>query len=126
LMAGSTNHMQSRFDNGEVTLEYLDGTSEKLVLRNPETWWPIEQDYYDDGFAFDPGVAQPVRVHLKTGEVRTEPYQVLSKNKNNKIDGGAATVLDLPLNPKKKLKQLSLKTLANDVVIGLMAITLER
>ena len=87
---------------------------------------PGRGNYYDDGFAFDPGVAQPVRVHLKTGEVRTEPYQVLSKNKNNKIDGGAATVLDLQLDQKKELKQLNLKTLANDVVIGLMAITLER
>ena len=80
--------------------------------------------YYDDGLAFNPGVAQPVRIHLKTGEVRTQPYKVLSKNKNNKIDGGAATVLDLPLNPMKELKQISLKTLANDVVIGLMAVTL--
>lgn len=126
LMAGSTHHMQSRFDNGEVTVEYTDGTSEKLVLRNPETWWPIEQDYYDDGFAFDPGVPKPVRVYLKTGEVKTESYQVLSKNRGVRIKGGAATVLDLPLNPKKELKQISLKTLANDVVIGLMAITLER
>jgi len=126
LMAGSTHHMQSRFDNGEVSVEYTDGTSEKLVLRNPETWWPIEQDYYDDGFAFDPGVSKPVRVYLKTGEVKTESYQVLSKNRGNRIKGGAATVLDLPLNPKKELKQLSLKTLANDVVIGLMAITLVR
>jgi hypothetical protein len=126
LMAGSTHHMQSRFDNGEVKIEYLDGTTEKLVLQNPETWWPIEQDYYDDGFAFNPGVSQPVRVYLKTGEVNTRGYQVLNKNKGNKIDGGAATLLDLPLNAEKQLKQLSLKTLANDVVIGLMAITLVR
>jgi hypothetical protein len=126
LMAGSTHHMQSRFDNGVVAIEYSDGTSEKLVLRNPETWWPIEQDYYDDGFSFDTGVPQPVRVYLKTGEVRTESYPVLNKNKSNKIEGGAATVLDLPLDPTKELKQLSLKTIANDVVIGLMAITLER
>jgi hypothetical protein len=126
LMAGSTNHMQSKFDNGEVVVEYTDGTYEKLVLRNPETWWPIEQDYFDDGFAFNTGVAQPIRVHFKTGEVRFNPYPVLNKNKSNKIDGGAATVLDLPLNRKKDLKNLSLKTLANDVVIGLMAITLER
>jgi hypothetical protein len=125
-MAGSTHHMQSRFDNGEVKIEYLDGTTEKLVLRNPETWWPIEQDYYDDGFAFNPGVSQPVRVYLKTGAVNTRGYQVLNKNKGNKIDGGAATLLDLPLNAEKQLKQLSLKTLANDVVIGLMAITLVR
>ncbi|MFD3003007.1 hypothetical protein ACFS7Z_21765 [Pontibacter toksunensis] len=43
-MAGSTNPMQSRFDNWEVVVHYTDGTQEKLVLRNPETWWPIEQD----------------------------------------------------------------------------------
>jgi len=126
LMAGSTHHMQSRFDNGEVIVKYTDGTSENLVLRNPETWWPIEQDYYDDGFAFDPGVSQPIRVHLKSGEIRTKSYKVLSKNKGNKIEGGAATVLDLPLNRDKTLEKLTLKTLANDVVIGLMAITLER
>jgi hypothetical protein len=126
LMAGSTHHMQSRFDNGEVVVEYSDGTSEKLVLRNPETWWPIEQDYYDDGLAFNPGVSLPVRVFLKTGEVRTKPYLVLNKNKSNRIDGGAATVLDLPLNSQKELKSLILKTLANDVVIGLMAVTFKR
>jgi hypothetical protein len=126
LMAGSTHHMQSRFDNGVVSVEYTDGSTEKLVLRNPETWWPIEQDYFDDGFAFDPGVPQPVRVYLKTGEVNTKGYQVLNKNKGNKITGGAATVLDMPLNPGKELKQLGLATLANDVVIGLMAITLVR
>ena len=118
--------MQSRFDNGEVTVEFTDGTSENLVLRNPETWWPIEQDYYNDGFAFNPGVSKPVRVSLKTGEVRTESYQIMNKNKSIKIIGGAATVLDLPLNPHKELKLLRLRTLANDVVIGLMAITLER
>ena len=42
------------------------------------------------------------------------------------IDGGAATVLDLPLNKNKELKNLVLKTIANDVVIGLMAVTLLR
>ena len=42
------------------------------------------------------------------------------------IDGGAATVLDLPLNKNNELKNLVLKTIANDVVIGLMAVTLLR
>lgn len=31
------------------------------------------------------------------------------------IDGGAATMLDLPLNPDKELKELRTKILANDV-----------
>jgi hypothetical protein len=40
------------------------------------------------------------------------------------IPGGAATVLDMPLNKDKILKSLELKTEANDVVIGLMSVTL--
>jgi hypothetical protein len=32
----------------------------------------------------------------------------------------------MPLNPRKKLKSLTLQALANDVVIGLMSVTLAR
>jgi hypothetical protein len=42
------------------------------------------------------------------------------------INGGAATVLDLPLNRNKVLKEMTLVTVANDVVIGLMSLTLVR
>ncbi|RYY21304.1 MAG: hypothetical protein EOO36_01130 [Cytophagaceae bacterium] len=50
-MAGSTSAMQSQFTNGEIVVAYPDGTTATLPLRNPSTWWPIEQDYVDDGFA---------------------------------------------------------------------------
>ena len=40
------------------------------------------------------------------------------------IDGGAATVLNLPLDDKKQLKDLVVKAIANDVVIGPMSLTL--
>ena len=40
--------------------------------------------------------------------------------------GGAAILLEMPLNPDKKLSHLVLETLSNDVVIGLMGITLQR
>ena len=124
LMAGSTHHMQSRIANGEVGILYKDGTCEKLELVNPDTWWPIEQDYYTDDHAFRVEGARPPRVHLKTGEVPREPYRVLAVNKTNLIDGGAATLLDLPLDPCRELQSLQLRTLSNDVVIGLMAVTL--
>ena len=39
------------------------------------------------------------------------------------IPGGAAQMLCIPLNPKKRLKQLKIETLSNDVVIGLMGVT---
>lgn len=42
----------------------------------------------------------------------------------SKISGGAATVLDLPLDPARELKALKLRATANEVVIGLMAVTL--
>jgi hypothetical protein len=126
LMAGSTNPMQSRFDNGEVIVNYTDGTQEKLVLRNPETWWPIEQDYYINNYSFSVDKPKPMRVHLKTGEVleNFDYSDIKGFAYDSYIPGGAATVLDLPLNPKKKLKSLEVKALANDVVIGLMGVTL--
>jgi hypothetical protein len=55
-----------------------------------------------------------------------DSYPILSKNKTIKIEGGAASLLDLPLNPQKELKSLRLRTLSNDLVIGLMGITLNR
>jgi hypothetical protein len=48
------------------------------------------------------------------------------KGKGGDVSGGAATVLDLSLNSAKELKSLTVRTLANEVVIGLMAVTLER
>ena len=42
------------------------------------------------------------------------------------IDGGAGILLDMPLNPDKDLKRITLETVSNDVVIGLMGITLQK
>ncbi len=128
LLAGSTNPMQSQFTNGMITVEYMDNQEECLPLRNPETWWPIEQDYFDDGFAFSLNTPRPIRLHLQTGQITRDfdHYVSIKGFTSRAIDGGAATVLDLPLNPVKELKQLILKTTANDVVIGLMSITLTR
>jgi hypothetical protein len=131
LMAGSTAAMQSRFDNGEVIVTYADGSTQKLVLRNPETWWPIDQDYFFDDFAFRqnlPGenpLPLPPRVDLATGKIRLLDLQTF-KGRGGKIRGGAATVLDLPLDANKELKSLTVRALANEVVIGLMGVTLAR
>lgn len=42
------------------------------------------------------------------------------------IDGCAATVLEVSLNPHKTLKEINLQTTANDVVTGLMSISITR
>lgn len=125
LMTGSTSHMQSRFDNGEVVVRYTDGSTERLALYNPTTWWPIEQDYFIDDFAFRRPESIPPRVDLKTGRVRLLDVENF-KGRGGEIPGGAATVLNLGLNPAKELKSLTVRALANEVVIGLMSLTLQR
>ena len=125
LMAGSTAAMQSRFDNGEIIVTYADGSTERLALNNPINWWPIDQDYLIDDFAFRRDEPLPPRVDLRTGQIRVLDLASF-KGKGGKVPGGAATVLTLPLNPGKELKSLTVHALANEVVIGLMSVTLER
>jgi len=127
LMAGSTNHMQSRIDNGLVVATYADGTRDSLALRNPDNWCPIEQDYYIDGKAFQASQPRPYRVCLGNGVVSRNLGQALGIQGvyGREIPGGAAQMLKMPLNPRKKLKSLTLRTLSNDVVMGLMGITLQ-
>ena len=125
LMAGSTNYMQSRFDNGELIVTYADGKQQRLALRNPDSWWPIEQDYFIDDYQFPYCARLPVRVDLKTAQVRVLRPAELPQALRKRIDGGSATVIELPLDRTRQLTSLTLRTLANDVVIGLMAITLD-
>jgi len=105
LVAGSTHPMHSQLDNGEILIAYADGQSSRLPLHNPTTWWPIEADYdlKVDGFCI-PG-PHPPRIDLGTGR---------------------ATLLDLPLDPERELRSLTVRCLANEVVVGLMSATLLR
>lgn len=128
LMAGSTNPMESHITNGMVVVNYGDNTADTLLLENPNNWWPIEQDYYIDGFAFNACCELPGRLYLKEGKFGKEPsaYTSIKGFSNMAIDGGAATVLNMFLNRGKNLKSLTVHAIANDVVIGLMAVTLIR
>lgn len=128
LMAGSTNHMQSRIDNGVVTAAYSDGSVDTLLLRNPDNWCPIEQDYYIDGKAFTAVKPRPYRVCLSTGTVSRDLGDALDITGvyGREIPGGAAQMLVMPLDGGKQLESLTLRTLSPDVVIGLMAVSLLR
>ncbi len=146
LIAGSTNHMQIHMDNAIIVAEYIDGSHDTLRLRPPYNYCPIEQDYFIDGKAFRladsnahaiaassstaeaTAYARPLRVSLSTGKVSrslgdemgvpaTEVY-------GRELKGGAAQVLTMPLDSSKKVKQFTLRCLSNDIVVGIMGITL--
>ena len=128
LMAGSTNHMQVHVHNGEVVVTYRDGSVSRLELHNPETWVPIEQDLFIDDYAFRLSQPRPYRVVLKSGKVSRNFDEEISVTEvyGRSIDGGAGIILDMPLDKDKELDHISVKTIANEVVIGLMSVTLAR
>jgi hypothetical protein len=128
LMAGSTNPMQSQIVNGKITVQYIDGSTSELELKNPTNWWPIEQDLFDDNFAFEiPDDKIPYRVKLKTGELykggTLSRYSSIKGFTDRLVDGGSATILDLPIDANKELKSIKLTAVSNDVVIGMMSAT---
>lgn len=127
-MAGTTNHMQVHITNGEVIVKYKDGTISILNLVNPETWMPIEQDLYLDGQAFQSKLPKPYRVALKSGMVSRNWNNIIPQDEvyGRSIDGGAGVILDIPLDKTKELESLQIKTIANEVIIGLMSVTLTR
>ena len=128
LLAGSTNHMQCHIANGVLKVRYSDGTSTEMTLTNPDNWCPIEQDFYVDGKAFVLSEPRPYRLHLKTGKVSRDLGKELGITGvyGREIEGGAGVLLDMPLDAEKTLESLTLETVVNDVVIGLMGITLQQ
>lgn len=139
LMAGSTNPMQYAIENAVIRVEYADGTRNELMLTPPVNWCPIEQDFLENATAFPQPELRPYRVGLASGKVSRHLFRDLHlevirnmadvpgfKKAVAEVDGGAAILLDMPLDAKKKLKRLILRTLSNEVVIGLMGITLQK
>ena len=134
-----TGRVQTRIANAVIYVDYEDGTRDSILLVPPFNYCPIEQDYFVDGKAFNlklgsAGGSQtcerPVRVSLSSdvvsshigdamGVPATEVYGRL-------LDGDAAQILSMPLNNKKKVSKLTMRCLSNDIVVGIMAITLLR
>lgn len=100
-MAGSTTALQSQIANGEVLAEYADGSSSRLQLINPDNWWPIDQDYFIDDYAFRRTGPLPLRVDLATGLVRQLQLHQLQA-KVHMIPGGSATVIVFRYNRKSR------------------------
>jgi len=125
LMAGTTLPQCSRMEHALVTAAYADKSEATLSLRNPETWWPIEQDYLLDDYLFVNRAPLPPRVDLRTGQTRLlDPTTFQGKGRS--VRGGAATVLHLPLDPAKDLKSLKIEVELYGVVVGLLGATLVR
>ncbi len=125
LLTGTTLPQCSHMDHATVTVEYSSGEPATLALRNPETWWPIEQDYLLDDYLFGNDAPLPPRVDLRSGATRVlDP--VAFKGKGRNVPGGAATILHLPLDPTRELHSLKIEVELYGIVVAVLAATLAR
>jgi len=108
LVCGSTNPMQVRIPNAELRMEYEDGVVERLELTPPFNFWMlspyngVDYNYQRDGFSLP----------------RTPPATVQLGNNCR------AVALGWRLRSGVTLKSVTLETLSEEVVIGLMGLTI--
>ena len=108
LLCGSTNPMQCRIANARLRLTYMDGVEDDIELLPPfnfGTLCPLggaDYNYERDAFCLPP-----------------TPPPTVNLGKNCR-----AVQLNLRMRPDVELKHVTLETLSQDVVIGLMGITI--
>ena len=108
LVAGSTNPMQVRIANAVLRFEYADGVKEELELVNPMNFWSLssfghskDYDYKADAFALP-----------------KEPPSMVQLGSNSR-----AMVYGWKLRRGVELKSVTLESLSEEVVIGLMGLS---
>jgi hypothetical protein len=107
LVCGSTTPMQGKIANAVLRFHYADGKEETMDLTPPDNFWSlcgfgrVDYNYQRDGFSLP----------------KTPPPQVqLGENCR-------AMVYGWKLRPGVKLASVSFETLSQDVVIGLMGVS---
>jgi hypothetical protein len=107
LVAGTTNPMQCGISNAAIKFRYEDGVEERLDLVPPRNFWSMcgfgRVDYNYDREAFALPKIPPAHVQIGTN--------------------CRAMVYGWKLRPGVALKDICLETLSQEVVIGLMAVS---
>lgn len=100
LVAASVSLMQSRMDNGLITVVLDDGTERTLVLRDPET--------IDDWLGSGKGTP-----YLECQQTQTP---TIGRNTH-------AVVLEMDLDEERMIESVILETRTNETMIGMLGIT---
>ncbi|MEI8248311.1 MAG: hypothetical protein WCI51_20920, partial [Lentisphaerota bacterium] len=94
---GVTNPMQSRVENARFTVTYADGLTQSISLVNPES--------FDDWL---------------NAALQTQNETVYFSDYNHGM------VQRINLDPQKELSKISIEAIANEVIIGLMGISIRK
>lgn len=120
LVSGSTNVMQCRISNAIIRLNYADGKMDSLELVPPVNYLNLSTI---DSHGTAPG--QGSRKDY-TSEIDRFCMPVKFPETVQLGENCRAMVLNLKLRPGVELKSVSLETLSQEVVVGLMGISVMR
>lgn len=141
MMIGTTNNMQSRIDNALVIAHYADGSCDTLRLVNPVNWPTLTEEYVFDDGSFWSAPRKPWRFRLDNGAVARDinrsdilppeargfgNRKAIGADNRYAVHHGAGVILKMLLDPRKILTSFRVVTLSNDIVVGVMGITLEK
>jgi hypothetical protein len=107
LVCGSTNPMQTKITNAQLVIRYADDSIEHIELIPPVNFWMLSKwgtsdyDYKRDGFCLP--AEPPAQVQLG--------------------DNCRAMVLNHKVRKDIEIKSVQLECLSQEVVIGLMGVT---
>lgn len=119
LIVGSTNPMQCGIANAELELHYASGKTESIDLINPENFWSV-CGYKGAGEVSDQTGADDYSYETDAFCLpKIPPKQILLGNNCR------ACVLSYKTLPET-IESISLRTLSQEVVIGLCAITIQK
>ncbi len=94
---GVTNPMQSRVENARFIVEYTDGTKEKISLINPVN--------------FDDWLVSAVQQENETEYFSDYNHGIIQR---------------IAINPEKELKSLTITAVANEVIVGVLGISIAK
>ncbi|MEI6143153.1 MAG: DUF4450 domain-containing protein [Mariniphaga sp.] len=117
LVSGSTNVMQCQIANAVIRLNYADGKTDSLELVPPVNYWNVSTI---DSHATAPG--QGSRIDY-TSEIDRFCMPAKFPETVRLGDDCRAMLLNLKMRKGVELKSISLETLSQEVVVGLMGIS---
>ncbi|NCB07127.1 MAG: DUF4450 domain-containing protein [Bacteroidia bacterium] len=117
LVSGSTNVMQCQIANAVIRLNYADGKTDSLELVPPMNYWNLSTI---DSHATAPGQGSRNDYTAETDRfcMPAKLPETVQLGENCR-----AILLNLKLRPGVELKSVSLETISQEVVVGLMGIT---
>lgn len=120
-VAGYTNQMQCEVENAVIEIEYADGTVQRRSLVNPYDFRSVERGPDTERAVDDWCMRGKQLYRVPVGHIQNR--STMGFEHTLEADGATGQIVDVEL-ADKPLRAFRLRAVANDVVLGLLGVTL--